>query len=295
MPDKSPAPASTSTPAPISPPPAVPATPPPAVPATPPPAWHGLPDTDPAALAYVANKGWKTPADVIQSYQGAERLIGRDPNTLLTIPKADDPAALRGVLSKLGLPETPDKYEFAKPPDGIAQDENYVTFARGAFHDIGLLPSQATRLTDLHNQYVANVLQKQASDYALSVETDKKALLAEWGGGHERMVSAAKTAAKALGFDEKTINAIEQEKGYAGTWRFFADLGKKLGEPGFVNSDGGRNFSNATLTPDEARIQWQQLQNDPVWKKEAADRTHPNHDAATKKQKALFAIMYPEG
>ncbi len=289
MTDESPAPAPTSNPAPT----ATPAPAPTSNPA-PPPAWHGLPDTDPATLAYVANKGWKSPADVIQSYQGAERLIGRDPSSLLTIPKADDPAALRGVLSKLGLPETPDKYEFAKPPEGITQDENYVAFARGAFHDIGLLPAQATRLTDLHNQYVANVLQKQAADYNLSVEADKKALLTEWGGGHERMMNAAKTAAKALGFDEKTIDAIERERGYAGTWKFFAELGKKLGEPGFVDSKAGSSFSNATLTPDEARIQWQQLQNDPVWKKEASDRTHPNHEAAAKKQRALFAIMYPD-
>jgi len=278
------------TPAPPPAPPADPAAPPPA-----PPPWHGLPDTDAAARAYVANKGWKSPADVIQSYQGAEKLIGRDPNTLLTIPKADDPAALRGVLSKLGLPETPDKYEFAKPPEGITQDEGYIAFARGAFHDIGLLPAQATRLTDLHNQYVANVLQKRAADYNLSVEADKKALLTEWGGGHERMMNAAKTAAKALGFDEKTIDAIEREKGYAGTWKFFADLGKKLGEPGFTDGKGSSSFSNATMTPDEARIQWQQLQNDPVWKKEASERTHPNHDAAVKKQQALFAIMYPDG
>jgi hypothetical protein len=249
---------------------------------------------DPDAAAYVANKGWKNPADVIQSYRGAEKLIGRDPNTLLTIPKADDPAALRGVLTKLGLPETPDKYAFAEPPEGITQDEGYVAFARGAFHDIGLLPAQATRLTDLHNQYMANVLQKQAADYNLSVETDKKALLAEWGGGHERMMNAAKTAAKALGFDATTIDAIERDKGYAGTWRFFAELGKKLGEPGFTSSTGSASFNNATMTPDEARIQWQQLQNDPVWKKEAADRTHPNHEAAAKKQRALFAIMYPD-
>ena len=283
MTDESPAPAPTSAPAPTP----APAAPPPA-------AWHGLPDTDQAGLAYVANKGWKGPADVIQSYQGAEKLIGRDPNTLVPIPRPDDPAALRSALTKFGLPATPDKYEFAKPPEGIAQDENYVAFARGAFHDIGLLPGQATRLTDLHNQYVANVLQKQAADYALSVDTDKKALLSEWGGGHERMMNAAKTAAKALGFDAQTIDAIERERGYAGTWKFFAELGKKLGEPGFVDSKAGSSFSNATLTPDEARIQWQQLQNDPVWKKEAADRTHPNHEAAAKKQKALFAIMYPD-
>src|SRR3990172_4178733 len=76
----------------------------PAVPATAP--WHGV--ADPAVAEYVKVKGWTAPADVIKSYQGAEKLIGRDPSTLLVMPRADDPVGQRAVFSRLGMPETAD-------------------------------------------------------------------------------------------------------------------------------------------------------------------------------------------
>lgn len=280
MPDPNPAPAPSPAPAPAP------------APAPEPAPWHGM--TEPEAASYVENKGWKSPADVVKSYQGAEKLIGRSPDSLLVMPRADDPAGLRGVLTKLGLPETPDKYEFA-PAEGVPEDKAYSDFARGAFHKAGLLPGQVKEITAAHNAYIKTVLEKQANDYNLSVEADKKALLAEWGGGHERMMNAAKTAAKGLGFNEKMIDSIEKEMGYAGTWKFFAELGKKMGEPGFVDGKGGGGFNNATLTPAEAKSQWEALRNDPTWKAAALDPMHPGHAEAKKKQSTLFAVMYPNG
>lgn len=253
--------------------------------------WHG--SSDQAVADYVKNKGWSGPADVIKSYQGAEKLIGRDPNTLISMPRADDPAGLRAVLGKLGLPESADKYEFAKP-EGFEPDQAFLAHQRAAFHKAGLLPTQVKEITAAHNEYVKGVLKTQADTYRVTVEADRKALASEWGGGHERKMIAAQSAAKALGFSAEMIDAIERTVGYAGTWKFFADLGGRLSEDSFVSPAGGKPAFNTGMTPDEAKAQWEAMKGDPNIVKALKDSMHPNHEAQAKKQRALFAAMYPE-
>ncbi len=258
-------------------------------------AWHGLPETDAAGLAYVANKGWKGPQDVIKSYQGAEKLIGRDPSMLIPVPAADDAVGFRSVMTKLGLPESPDKYEFAAPPDGLTVDKTYETWARSTFHEIGLPAPVVKALTAKHNEFIANAQAQAAKDYELSVQADKKALLAEWKGGHERMLNAAKTAAKTLGFTPEMIDGIERTVGYAGTWKFMAALGVKMGEDGFATSGDGSKQFGAQQTPDEAKAEWEKMKLDPTTLAALKDKNHPGHKAAAAKKSALFQIMYPEG
>ena len=254
------------------------------------PPWHGI--AEPEGVAYVATKGWQNPGDVIKSYQNAEKLIGRDPNTLLTLPRADDPVGFRAVMSKLGLPETADKYEF-DTPKGMTPDENYLNWARNTFHELGLPASTVKALSVKHNAFVADVLAKQEADYNMNLELDKKALLSEWKGGHERMLNAAQSAAKSLGFDEQMITAIEKSVGYAKTMKFFASLGQKMGEDKFVTPDGGKPEFSGSLTPAEAKSAWEAMKIDPVAMAALGDNQHPGHAAAKAKQASLFKIMYP--
>ena len=252
--------------------------------------WHGI--NDPTEAAYVQNKGWQSPADVIKSYQGAEKLIGRDPNTLVALPRADDPAGFRAVMAKLGLPETPDKYEFAKA-DGLKADEGYVGWAKNTFHKVGMTAAQVKELTTEHNAYVAAQLKQQQTDYNLSVDADKKALLAEWRGGHERMMTAAKTAVNALGFTQPMIDAMERTVGYAATMKHFAELGQKLGESSFSSGSQKTSTFGPTLAPAEAKVEWEKMKADPVMVAALKDTQHPNHKSAKEKQTQLFAVMYP--
>jgi len=252
--------------------------------------WHGL--TAPEDVAYITNKGWQNPADMFKSYRGVETLVGRDPSTLIPMPKADDPAGLRAVFAKLGMPETPAKYEFDSPKD-MKLDDNYLTWARENFHKVGLTASQAKSLTTEHNAYVKSVLDKQVKDYNLSVTSDKQALLAEWGDGHERKMAAASAAAKNLGFDQPLVDAIEQTIGFAKTMRFFSQLGEKLGEDSFL-SGGTKTSGFGGVTPEEAKSQWNAMKTDPVTVAALKDKMNPGHAAALEKQTRLFKLMHPE-
>lgn len=253
--------------------------------------WHGFAETDAEAVAYVGTKGWKGPQDVIKSYQNAERLIGKDPNTLLVMPRADDPAGFKAVMAKLGLPESPDKYEFSTL-DGVKPDDGYTKWARDTFHGVGLTAGQVKELTAKHNEYVKGVLEKQTADYNLRVQAEKSELLAEWGAGHERMQAAAEHAANALGFKKEVVDAIEAAIGYKETKKLFADLGKKMGEDKFVAGEGG-GFSGQ-LTPAEAKAQYDAFVLDPNNAKALIDASHPGHKGAIEKKERWFAIMYPQ-
>lgn len=256
------------------------------------PAWHGF--TTPEDIAFVDNKGWKSPADIVKSYRGAEGLLGRDPSHLVQIPRSDDPAGFRAVMEKLGLPASADKYEFDKP-DGVTVDPAYETWAKDTFHKVGLPANVAKALTAEHNAFIKATLEKQNSDYAMRVQSDKDTLAREWGGGAERMYAAASTAAKALGFTAPMIAAMEKEIGYAGTHKFFAQVATKLGEDSFVKGGAGGGKFTDTMTPAEAKVAWDTMRANKDDAAALTDNQHPGHKLAKEKQAKLFAIMYPTG
>jgi hypothetical protein len=261
---------------------------------TPPAAWHGIPETDTAGLEYVKNKGWAGPADVIKSYQGAEKLIGRDPNSLLVLPRADDPDGQRAVLAKLGLPEKPDAYDMKVGlPKDAKVDETFAKSMQGIFHKAGLLPSQAQLLAGEYNAMMVAQAQQAEKDYALNVQADKQALQDEWRGGFDRMMGRAKAAATTLGFTPEMIDAIEKHVGYAKTYKLLAEMGGKLGEDNLRTPDSKTPGFEGKMTPEEAKAEWNAKQLDPNFMAALKDKTHPGHKGAQETQTKLFGIMYP--
>jgi len=255
--------------------------------------WHGITDTD--AAAYVANKGWQSPQDVIKSYQGVEKLIGRDPSTLIPIPRLDDPEGVKSVFQKLGLPESPDKYDMSVGlPKGAKPDEGFAKTMQGLLHKANVTDGQAKTLVAEWNALQTAQREQAATDYELNVQADKQALLDEWKGGHDRMMNRAKTAATSLGFTTELIDAIEKQVGYAATYKMFAEIGGKLGEDTLVTPNKNTEFA-ATLTPEEAKAQLATARSDPNHIAALKDKSHPGHKLAQEKENRLFAIMYPGG
>lgn len=253
---------------------------------SPAPTWHGM--TEAADIAYVDNKGWKSPADVYKSYRGVETLVGRDPSSLFVVPRADDAPGFRAAMSRLGMPETADKYDIPVPE---GTDPAYGNWARDTFHKLGLTASQAKQLTEANNTFAASQQVEQQKAYERSVTTDKASLLAEWRGGYERMMSSAQTAVAALGFTGEMVDALEASLGFGGTMKFFAGIGQKLGEDSFVGGERQPGFG-AMMTPDEARLDWEKAKLDPNFLSALRDGSHPGHKEAMKKQNDLFKIMY---
>jgi len=254
--------------------------------------WHGI--ADPEAAAYITNKGWQTPADIVKSYQGAEKLIGRPADTLLTIPKPGDEAGWQAVYAKLGRPETHDKYDLkAGAPDGFAPDEAMMGKMSAVFHKAGLNAEQAKMIAAEYNASAGERGAQAQKDYDLNVQTDKRALLQKWGGGYERMMNSAQTAVASLGFDSKMVDAVEAAIGYGATMEFFAGLGQKLGEHKFVSASGPTGIPGQ-LTPAEAQQELAKLKQDKVFQTTLHDKMNPAYKDNYKKWQDLFTIAYPE-
>jgi len=234
---------------------------------------------------------------VVKSYRGAEKLIGKNPDQVLTIPAQGDVDGWNGLYGRLGRPADAKEYNMlAGAPEGAVADPDVQAHIGSLFHTAGLSKSQAETIAKGYNEFVAARQEQEIKDYNLNVQADKDALQQEWRGGFERKFGAAQMAVKALGLPQEAINGIESELGYANTIKLFAEIGAKLGEDKFVGGEGGggRTSFDAQLTPEEAANQIAQMNLDPNVKAALLNKNHPAHKATVAKRSKLFAIAYPE-
>lgn len=131
-------------------------------------------------------KGWTAPesADkVLSSYAELERMQGES----LRMPKPDAaPDEWKNFYSKLGRPESPDKYEFKRPenlPADIAYSDDLAKAAKPWMHEAGLNPKQAQQVHDKFVGYAAQQEQARKAAIVQAVEQTHDDLIRdpEWG------------------------------------------------------------------------------------------------------------------
>ena len=247
--------------------------------------------TDAGLKDWSAKKGWSNVESLAKSAHSLEQMIGAPADEVVRLPKNADPATVRGILSRLGMPDTADKYEIAKNPDGLPINENFTAWTRETFHKLGLTTAQAKDLSGAYVKFETDMRAQAEKDYQIGVDADDKALRTEWRAGYDTQMAKGQNAARALFKDHpEAIDAIETAIGYGPTMRLFADLGAKLGESGFVNgSPSNPNFA-ATMTPAEAKAEWSKVAIDPGFAAALMNRQHPGHKAALEKKSALVAL-----
>jgi hypothetical protein len=253
--------------------------------------WHG--QTDPDAVAYIGNKGWKDVNGLLGSYRAAEKMIGRDPETILARPADGDEAGWAKFYDKVGRPASPDKYDLRGGlPEGAQIDDAFMKNMATMFHKHGLTAAQAAGIAKEFNASQIAAAQQADNDARTSLSTDKADLLKAWGGGYERMMNSAQTAVAALGFTKAEVDAIEGVIGYKGVMEKFAALGQKLTDPSFVTADGGARFGD-TQTPAEAKAEIEKLKMDPGFKAALhGGPMHPGKKAASEKWTKLHQVAY---
>lgn len=225
-----------------------------ATPGAPAPWTEGL---DPDTNAYVSNKGWQSPTDILNSYRNLEKFAGGSKN-LLELPGVDaDQEAYDAFYNKLGRPESPDKYGLKMPENG---DPALADWFKQTAHKTGLTEKQAASLFDAWNEMAGSRSQSLQQD---SIEQSEKALAElkrEWGQAYESQIDAGKRAVAALGYDIESLDSIEGKLGTAEMLKLFAKIGSKMGEPGFEG--GERTGTSFGLTPASAKQQIADLKMD---------------------------------
>lgn len=164
----------------------------------------------------VGDKGWKTPSDMLKSYRELEKTFG----TRVALPKDEDNDAWSNLYSKLGLPESADKYELEGVDENVKADLQQILFKNH------VLPKDVKGLIADYNAFA------QAQSDKLKQQTDalqKKELdevLADWGDKSEQNKEIAKRGSQLLGLEEDDLHSIEN---LIGTKKFLISM-LKLGE-----------------------------------------------------------------
>lgn len=230
----------------------------------------GLPELD---VGYVQNKGWKSPADALNSYRNLEKHIGVSPDQLIRLPKADASeaeatAAMNSLYDRLGRPATPDGYKIEIP-----KEHGSPEFAKGAadaFHKAGLSDKQAKAVTDFFNGFASETLKTRGAEYEAKVEQGRTNLKKDWGAAFDENSRQARTAVKEFVTDPKIIDAIESVVGYDGCLKFFQSLGSKIGTDPRFHTGGTSANPNAPMTPAAAKAKLAELRADAGWVKKWA-------------------------
>jgi hypothetical protein len=227
-----------------------------AAPNTPAIAW--LPDADELTTGYIQNKGWQSPADLLKSYQGAEKLIGVPPDKVLRLPsETSTKEDLDAFYSKLGRPADPKGYEL-KAPDGV--DPSFLNAATEKFHELGLNTKQAQELSKWYESQGTSMTEAQQQAKTTANVEQQNALRTEWGAAYDAKLTQARAFAQQAGVDAATLDKLQDAMGFDGVMKFMANLGGKIGEANFVSGDRTTQFG--VMTPAQAQAEIKSLTTD---------------------------------
>lgn len=246
---------------------------------------HGL---DAETTTYVGAKGWKSPADVVASYRGAEKLLGVPAEQVIKLPQGEiSPEQFGQIADRLGRPKDAAGYELTKlvPTGG---DPKFADAAAAEFHKHGLTAKQAQELTKWWNGTAADMAKAQSEATAQRDSQQVAALKAEWGAEFDTRAALVDKAAEAFGMKAEEVNALKSAMGPKGAMQFLHNIGAKLGvSDTFVNGEGAvPSFGG---TPDQAKTEIAALKQDKVF----MEKYFKGDVASKQRMQALMMRAYP--
>lgn len=214
-------------------------------------AWYGE-IKDAEVRDWVQKAGYKTPESALKAHMNAERLVGKG---RLPLPDPEKLGEWEGWKA-LGSPDTPEGYQDAvklpELPEGMSLDQQFLNQAYEAGAKAKIPPAQMQAMVNLYAEQQKQVFEaaiaQQAKDRA-----ELEALYKEWGATKDDRMSAARTAAKEMGFSENDLNALGEVLGSAGMVKKFAEIGKRMSEGGMIEGINREGYQ-AELTRVNAEI-----------------------------------------
>ncbi len=191
----------------------------------------------------VESKGWKGPADAIDSYANLEKLIGADKaGRTVVLPKDDkDEEGIKAFRSKMGVPEAADKYELPLPE---GDDGTFAKVAASWFHQHGIPKSAAQGISKAWNEHIAGLVKADEERAQNESQMQLTKLKTEWGGEFDKRSEFARRFLRASGWDDAKVTQYEQTFGTAAMLKDFYGWGSKMAEPDFAG-DGNKGGGGA--------------------------------------------------
>lgn len=247
----------------------------------------------PEHLNLVTERGWKSPDDVMKSYRNLETATGVPPERLIKLPApkdANDPKAWSDIYTKLGRPETADKYVIPLPEGDKGEFANTV---KPWMHEAGLSQSQATKLATKWNEHLATTQKAQQTEQAAKQATEVTELKQSWGADYDAKAGLVDRAAETFGMTQPQLDALKTVMGPKGAMTFLHNIGSKIGvEDRTVPGMSGQTTSMG-MSPEAAAAKITQLKTDRDFAKLFNSSDTKQRMEARSEISRLYQIAYP--
>lgn len=207
-----------------------------------------------------------------KSYINATKMIGSDKITVPTNNSTEE--HWEEVYSKLGRPESPDKYKLDFKSEVAPIDEGAVKAFSEVAHKTGLNEKQAQAILDFYKHNSEQSLQQSKIDTETAQANAEQQLRQEWGGNYDAKIKRAASVAKSnmnpeiLDMQLKDGTRLGDHPDFI---KGFANIANLLSEDKFV---GTGTDNNASIRDYDAEIKaiTEDLKG-PFW-----NSGHPDHD-----------------
>ncbi|GGO95021.1 hypothetical protein [Stakelama pacifica] len=202
----------------------------------------------------------------------------------VAIPAADNPDAFAEFASKI----RPEKAEDYKIGDAEGNQTEMGEAMRPVFHEVGLHPLQAEKLSSAWNQYQADVVSKQAQQG----RDEMNAVEFEFGpAAYNQRLAATENMLKEAGIDIGDLTTgLEQTVGAGKTLRALFALAEKTGELSKVG-DAQTQLRMGSMTPQQASDEIDRMDASPEIRAKVADKSSPEYA----RRSQLMQLMQKRG
>lgn len=248
-----------------------------------------------------ALKDFTDVAGLAKSFKYTQQMVGADKATILKLPgEAAPPEEWEAVYSKLGRPDSPDKYEIdtsvwkTEEGDelvGVMRDEAMEKEFLQKAHELGLNNRQVKALYEWQAEAMKQRSHENRQAAQQMMQAADQVLRKEWGRAYDEKLAAAHRAVNELA-DDKLVDLLERTGlgNHPTMVKLFAQLGEYLGEDTTRGEAGSRP---GTLTPKSALAEIEKLQADSNFMAQYMTKDAPGHRQAVEKMEYLFQLAYP--
>ena len=153
---------------------------------------------------WASSKGWDDPdkaPSLAQSYRDLEKKLGSE----IRLPDELTDEHKSKIFSKLGRPESPDKYELSTP-EGVQLDDDLVSSFRQFAHGLNLTSKQFNDVVNFQIDAMLKAMQVQEDADQKTKADAAAALKEEWKENYDGNFKKAKESAEKLGI----LDAMEE-------------------------------------------------------------------------------------
>ena len=223
-----------------------------------------------------------------KSYINATKMIGQDKIVIPT--KNSTQETWEEAYTKLGRPESPEKYTFDVKSDVVNMDESAIKSFAEQSHKLGLNNKQAAGILDFYKNNMEGSAQQAKIDTETAQSQAEQQLRQEWGRDFDGKVKQAGALAKANINPEvldMTLSNGTRLGDHPEIIKGFAKIANMMSEDKIVSTES-ENVN--TVTDIETEIS--AITNDtdgPYWNKQ-----HPDHDKVVQQVYTLREMLHAD-